>query len=299
MFFNFALEYAIRRVQVNQDGLKLNGTHQLLDYADDVNILGGSIRTLKENAEALLAATSEIGLEVSAAKTKYMVMSRDQNAGRIHSVRTDNITFETMEEFKYLGTPLTNQNSVAEEMKSRLKSGNACYHSVQNRLSSRLLSKNLKIKIYRTVILPVVLYGCETWSLTLREERNLRAFENMVLWRIFGPRRDEVTGEWRRLHNDELNDSYSSPNIVRVIKSRRMRWVGHVVLMGEERGVYRFLVGKPKGRRPLGRPRRRWVDNIRMDLQEVGCGYMDWIGLAQDRDRWRTLVSAVMNLRVP
>ena len=147
--------------------------------------------------------------------------------------------------------------------------------------------------------LPVVLYGCEAWSLTLREKAKLRVFENMVLMRIFGTRRDEVTGEWRRLHNKELNDLYSSPNIVRVITSRRMRWAGHVARMGEERKVYRVLVGKPEGKRPLGRPRRRWMDNIRMDLQEVGCGYMDWIGLAQDRDRWRTLMSAVMNLRVP
>jgi len=133
----------------------------------------------------------------------------------------------------------------------------------------------------------------------LREERKLRVFENMVLRRVFVPRIDEVTGEWRRLHNEELNDLYSSPNVVRVIKLRRMRWVGHVARMGKEMRVYRILVGKPEGRRPLGRPRRRWVDNIRMELQEVGCGYMDWIGLAQDRDRWRTLVSAVMNLRVP
>ena len=147
--------------------------------------------------------------------------------------------------------------------------------------------------------MPVVLYGCETWSLTLREERKLRVFENIVLRRIFGPTMDEVTGEWRRLHNEELNDLYSSRNIVRVIKSRRMRWAVYVARMGEERGVYRVLVGKPERRRPLGRPRRRWVDNIRIDLQGVGCGYMDWIGLAPYRDRWRTLVSAVMNLRVP
>jgi len=120
-----------------------------------------------------------------------------------------------------------------------------------------------------------------------------------VLRRTFGPRRDGETGEWRRLHNEELNDLHSSPIIVRVIKSRRMKWAGHVARMGEERGVYRALVGKPEGRRPMGRPRRRWVDNIRMDLQEVRCGYMDWIGLAQDRDGWRRLVSAVMNLRVP
>jgi len=121
----------------------------------------------------------------------------------------------------------------------------------------------------------------------------------MVLRRIFGSRRDEVTGEWRRLRNEELNDLYSSPNIVRVIKSRRMRWAGHVARMGKERGVYGVLVGKPEGKRTLGRPRRRWVDNIRMNLQEVGCGYMDRIGRAQDRVRWRMLVSAVMNLRVP
>jgi hypothetical protein len=132
----------------------------------------------------------------------------------------------------------------------------------------------------------------------LREGRKLRVFENMVLRRIFGPRIDEVTGEWRRLHNELLNDLYCSPNIVRVIKWRRMRWVGHVARMGELKGVYRVLVGRPEGKRPLVRPRRRCVDNIMMDLQEVGCGYMDWIGLAQDRDRWRTLVSVVMDLRV-
>jgi len=132
-------------------------------------------------------------------------------------VRIDNSTFERMEELKYLGTALTNQNSIAEEIKSRLRSGNACYYSVQNLLSSSLLSKNLKIKIYRSIILPLVLYVCETWSLTLREERKLRVFENKVLRRIFGPRRDEVTGEWRRLHKEELNDLYCSPNIVRVI----------------------------------------------------------------------------------
>jgi hypothetical protein len=132
----------------------------------------------------------------------------------------------------------------------------------------------------------------------LWEERRLRVFENKVLRRIFEPRRDEVTGDWRRLHNEEINVLYSSPNIVRVIKSRRMRWTGHVARTGEERGVYSILVGKPEGKRPLGKPRRRWVDNIRMDLQEVGCGYMNWTGLARDRDRRRMLVSAVMNIRV-
>jgi hypothetical protein len=123
-------------------------------------------------------------------------------------------------------------------------------------------------------------------------------FENRVLRRIFGPKRDEVTAEWRRLHNEELNDLYSSLNIVRVIKSRRMRWAGHVVCMRERRGAYRILVRRPEGRRPLGRPRRRWEDNIKMDLQAVGWD-MDRIELAQDRDWWQDVVNAVRNLRVP
>jgi len=162
MLFNFALEWTIRRVQVNQDGLKLNGTHQLLAYADDVNLLGGSIHAVKEIAESLVVVAKETGLEVNANKTKYMVMSRDQNAGRTHSMKSDNSSFERVDEFKYLETTLTTQNSNQEEIKSRLKSGNACYHSVQNLLSSSLLPKNLKVKIYRTIILPVVFYGCET-----------------------------------------------------------------------------------------------------------------------------------------
>ena len=138
--------------------------------------------------------------------------------------------------------------------------------------SSRLLSKHTKIKIYRTVILPVVLYGCETWSLTLWKERRLRVFENRVLKKIFGAERDQVTREWRKLHSEELNDLYCSTNIVRVIKSRRIRWAEHVARMGERRGVCRVLVGKSEGKRPLWRPRHRWEDNIKMDLQEVGCG---------------------------
>ena len=133
----------------------------------------------------------------------------------------------------------------------------------------------------------------------LREKRRLGVFETWVLRRIFGTKRDKVRGEWRKLHNEQINDLYCSPNIVRVIKSRRMRWVVHVARMGEGRRIYRVLVGKPEGKRPLERPRHRWEDNIRMDLQEVGCGGMDWIDLTQDRDRWRALVNAVMNFPVP
>jgi hypothetical protein len=126
----------------------------------------------------------------------------------------------------------------------------------------------------------------------------LRVFENRVLRRIFGPKRDEVTGEWRKLHSEELHNFYLSPDIIRQVKSKRMRWAGHVARMGEERKVYKVLVGNLEGKRPLGRPRRRWEDGVRMDLREIGLGDVDWILLSQDRDRWRAVVSAVMNLLV-
>ncbi|KAJ4442184.1 hypothetical protein ANN_12050 [Periplaneta americana] len=170
---------------------------------------------------------------------------------------------------------------------------------VEKLLSSSLLSKNLKVRIYKTIILPVVLYGCETWTLTLREELRLRVFENKVLRKIFGAKRDEVTGEWSKLHNTELHALYSSSDIIRNIKSRRLRWAGDLARIGESRNAYRVLVGRPEGKRPLGRPRRRWEDNIKMDLREVGYDDREWINLAQDRDRWRAYVRVAMNLWVP
>ncbi|KAJ4431945.1 hypothetical protein ANN_20554, partial [Periplaneta americana] len=194
-------QYAIRKVQDNREGFELDGLHQLLVYADDMNMLGENPQTIRENTGILLE-------------------------GSVH----------------------------------------ACGVTV---------------------------------STSSRETRwpGLRVFENKVLRTIFGPKRDEVTGEWRKLHNTELNALYSSPDVIRNIKSRRLRWAGHVALMGESRNAYRVLVGRPEGKRPLGRPRRRWEDNIKMDLREVGYEDREWINLAQDRDRWRAYVRAAMNLR--
>jgi hypothetical protein len=204
-----------------------------------------------------------------------------------------------MSQFEYLRTTVTNENLIHEEINRKLNSGNACYHSVQNLLFPRLLSKNVKNRIYKTIILPVVIYGCETWSLIVREEHKVRVFENRVLRRIFEPKKDGVTGRWRKLHNEGLHNLCSSPSIIRIIKSRRMRWAGLAVRMVEKRNVYRLLVRNPEGKRPLGRPRHRWIDDIKLHLLEIGLDVVNWIVLAQDRYRWRALVNSVMNFRVP
>jgi hypothetical protein len=212
----------------------LNGTHQLLAYADDVNLLGDNIDTLNKNTETLINASEQVGLEMNVEKSKYMFLSRHQNAGENLDIKIAKRSFENMSQFKYLGRTVTDQNLIHEEIWIRLNSGNACTHSVQNLLSSRLLPKSVKIRIYKTIILPVVLYGCETWPLTLREEHRLWVFENRVLRRIFGLKRDEVTGERRKLHNEGHRDLYSSSSKIRIIKSRRMRWAGNLARKGRK-----------------------------------------------------------------
>jgi hypothetical protein len=193
LLFNFALEHVIRKVPENRVKLKLNGTHQLLVSADDVNLLGDTTGTIKKNTETLNGARKEAGIENNADRTKYVVISCHHNAGQNHDIKIANRSFENVAHFEYFATTVTDQNSIREEIKRRLNSSNAWYHSLQKFLSSRLLSNNINTGICKSIILPGVLYGCETWSLTLREEHRLRVLKNKVLRIIFGPKRDKVT----------------------------------------------------------------------------------------------------------
>jgi hypothetical protein len=178
---------------------------------------------VKKNTETLSDASKEVGLEVNAEKTKYdMSMSRHQNAGQNHGIKIANRSVENVAHLIYFGTAVTNQNLIQEKIKRRLNLGTACCHSVQNVLSSRLLSKDVKIRIQKTIILPVVLYGCETWPLILRAEHGLRVLENRALRRIFGQKSDTVRRGWRKLRNEELHNLYLSPTIMRMMNSRRM-----------------------------------------------------------------------------
>jgi hypothetical protein len=197
--------------QKNPVELKLNETHQLVVYANDMNLLGDNIHTIKKNTEGLFGNNVE--------KIKCMLMSRDQNAVKNQGIKiAKQIFFGNVSQFIYLGTTVTNQSLIQEEIKRRLNSGNVCYHSVHSLLSFRLLSKNLRNRIYKTKILFVVLHGCETWSLVIREEHGVRVFENRVLRETSGPKREEVMGGWKRLHTEELRDLYFSPSIIRHIK---------------------------------------------------------------------------------
>jgi hypothetical protein len=185
-----------------------------------------TLLVIKKNTETLTDASKEGGLKVNVEKTKYMLVAHDQNAGQNWDIKLANRYFKNVSQFKYLCTTVTNQNSVQEDIKRRLNSDNSCYHSDENLGSSRFLPKNIKIRINKTIIFPVASYGCKTRSLTLREEHRLRVFEKRVLRRIFEPQRGGVTGVWRKMHNEEHHDLYSLPSIIRIIKSRRMRWAG-------------------------------------------------------------------------
>lgn len=244
--------------------------------------------------EVLETAASKFGLHVNEKKTEYLLLSRDEVAvrKRLQPLVTENRKFKRVREFKYLGTVFNEGGSCEAEINARIQAGNRCYHSLGQLLKARNLSRQVKIRLYKTLIQPVVMYGCETWSIRRQDYCKLLVFERKVLRKIFGPVQDATTGEWRIRHNEELNSIYRHPTIVGLVRSKRLEWAGHVSRMRENRWPVNLLNFVSQGKRPRGRPRKRWSDGLREDLNQLGIDMTNWQHKAADRHGWRRLVVA-------
>lgn len=281
--FNITLEGVMRKLPAPRGGTIFNRTTQNLAFADDIVMLATDTKYLAENLNILEKEATKTGLSINLNKTKYMINTRN-------GVRWRNVKefqgYERVAQFKYLGGIITENNERLAEIKARLAAGNRCYYSFQNLLKTSLINKNLKLTIYKTIIKPIVIYGSETWSLTKKEETLLSTWERKILRKIFGA--VNVNGEWRIRNNSELQQLYDAPMIIADIKARRLRWLGHVQRMKEQRIPKKILHAKPEGRRSAGRPRLRWLDDVEADLRKLGV--RNWKQLAMSRSEWRTEV---------
>lgn len=284
--FNLVLERTMRQLTNNPGGTLLNRLTQHMAYADDVDLLGRREQELREMFIEFEEESKRAGLSINEAKTKYMYMSRKAKHHLTGSFAINSYEFEKVDTFKYLGSLITSNNENPLEIKDRIKAGNKAYYSLQKLLKSRFLTRTSKKRIYRTILRPVVLYGGETWVMTKKEEEGLNTWERKVLRRIYGPVCD--LGEWRIRTNEETYELYGEKTIVAEVKSARLRWLGHIERMPEERGVKKVYRQKPEGRRLPGRPRKRWLDCVEEDLKELGV--RGWRRKGLDREEWRSVV---------
>lgn len=294
LLFNVALEYVSRKAKIQPPAAMYhhNGPSLLLAFADDVDIVGNSTVDIKTTFNDFEKSASSIGLKINEDKTKYMYSTRhNQRRDRIgQNITMDEYNFERVKKFKYLGTMLTENNDGTEEINSRIQAGNRCLYAVQDLLKSKVTSRRTKINIYKTIIRPVVMYGCEAWTLTAANEERLRVFERRILRKIYGPIFDASTGRYRIRTNKELKDLYGDSDIVREVKSKRLQWAGHVRRLPDSRIVKLAWEEAPVGKRPLGRPRLRWKDNIAKDLRVMSID--EPLDAMTDRQRWRNIVKS-------
>ena len=299
LLFNLALEWVMRQTP-DTTGVKLDGrTYGRFGYADDMEFMAKTLRELDAMLLRFTPSAARVGLCLNVPKTKLMNGTR-QGAAAQGNVLCGGVNLEVVNNFKYLGSILTSDNDMRVEVLARIASGARCSFSVKAIMNSRAISRGTKVQVYLSIIRPVVMYGSETWSLTKELERKLQVFENSILRRICGPVQDAGTNNWRRRHNAELREIVRIPTIVDAIASQRLRWAGHVARMDRERQTCEILRGKPEGRRPVGRPRMRWINNIESDLRTLGMvNPGDWWNVAQDRREWRRLVVAAKERSVP
>ncbi|XP_054085666.1 LINE-1 retrotransposable element ORF2 protein isoform X1 [Zeugodacus cucurbitae] len=293
-FFNLMLEKIIRAAELNREGTIFYKSVQLLAYADDIDIIGSNNRAVCSAFSRMDKEAKRMGLEVNEDKTKYLLSSNKQSAhSRLGShVTVDSHNFEVVDNFVYLGTSINNTNNVSLEIQRRITLANRCYFGLSRQLNSKVLSRRTKIKLYKSLIIPVLLYGAEAWTMSTSDETTLGVFERKILRKIYGPQ-NIGNGEYRRRWNDELYELYDDIDIVQRIKRQRLRWLGHVVRMDENTPALKVFDAVPAGgSRGRGRPPLRWRDQVESDL--VTLGISNWRRTAKERDRWRTIVDSAI-----
>lgn len=286
LLFNIALDKVIRNSAINWTGTLVHKSQQLFAYADDLDIVGRNAQTVVRGFQALKDAAHPAGLQISEGKTKYLVMSRHEPTNRGDLV-IGHHTIEKVNSFDYLGSNVNSSNKLAEEIERRIAAGNRCLFALAKVFGSKVLQRNAKIRVYKTLLRPIVLYGAEAWTLTQAEEMKLKVFERKVLRRIFGPVQ-ELDGNWRIRFNHELEALYHEPNIVAVAKSSRIRWAGHVLRMDAGEMTKRIFDARSYNEKSRGRPRMTWISNVEEDLSQLGARE-NYRTNARNRERWRAL----------
>ena len=297
ILFNFVLEWVMRRTPAPPDPVTIDGMScDRFGYADDVDMLGEQFHPRDAHVNIFRSKGRRVGLEACEKKTKAMEVGR--GVRDVDFADIGGLMIEVVDEFKYLGSIITHDNNIEKEVDVRIASGNKTYWALKDIFKSKNISQRTKLKVYTTIIRPIVTYAAETWTLTKALEKKLEVFENSILRRIYGPVYDAEEGEWRHRHNIDLRRMSQLPLITAFIRSSRLRWAGHVARKAEDNICRRYLFGRPEGRRPVGRPRLRWGDLIVSDLRQLGVDNPEnWTHIAEDRRRWRTLVSAAKDQR--
>jgi hypothetical protein len=263
ILFNIVLEKAIRNIEINLNGTIFNRTKQYLAYADVV-ILGRSVRAIEEVLAQLKNTALKAGLAINESKTKCMRTTRNE-MGDKSDLRAEGMVFEEVTNFKYLGSLITRKNEIGEEIKMRIAAGNRCYYGLLHLFGPRTMSRRVKIKIYKTILKPIVIFGCEAWSMTEKVKTRLNMWERKILRKVYGPVTEQ--GVWIIRTNEELRELYKARDLVVDIKRKRLEWLGHVIRMDQRRVVKKIFDSKPEGRRKVDRPRLRWLDELEDDLR--------------------------------
>jgi hypothetical protein len=288
VLFNLVLERVIREMNTSEGVILGQIRIRMLAYADDIALLGEDLDMIKRLESNLINTAKKVGLTVNEKKTEYLVASRrNRNGGREQYIKIEELKFKRVSQFKYLGTMMTEDKDIKTEVSTRIQLANREYYGLEKVLKSKSLSKALKIKMYMTLLRPIVLYDSETWALRKTEESRLMIFERKVLRKMFGPIYDRQTNEWRKLHNVELQGLFHRPNIVSEIVKRKLSWAGHAWC--KQGTLVKWVIEEePNRKRPLGIPKLRWENSVKRKVEKIEPG-VKWREVAEDRDRWQSL----------